>query len=72
MQVEMGDEGLNILGITRDQVAMLAEALKETSSQEFMNDEELRKLFKMLAVLQSDLWDEMTSGSFDFNQFTRQ
>lgn len=72
MHVEMGDQGLNVIGVSRDQVALLAEALKASPKQEFMDDEELRKLFKMLAVLQSDLWDEMTSGRFDFGSFERQ
>ncbi|MGD8644660.1 MAG: hypothetical protein PVI15_10250 [Chromatiales bacterium] len=72
MRVEMGEEGLNVLEISRDQVALLAEALKASSDQGFMEDEELRKLFKMLAVLQSDLWDDMTSGKFDFSAYKRQ
>lgn len=72
MHVEMGEEGLNVLDLSRDQVALLAEALKASPSQGFMEDEELRKLFKILAVLQSDLWDDMTSGKFDFGGFKRQ
>ncbi len=72
MHVEMGEEGLDLLGVSRDQVALLAEALKASPNQGFMEDEELRKLFKLLAVLQSDLWDDMTSGEFDFGAFKRQ
>jgi len=72
MQVEMGEEGLNVTGITRDQCALLADALKASSDQRFLEDAELRRLFKLLAVLQSDLWDDMTSGKFDFDPYRRQ
>jgi hypothetical protein len=68
----MGEEGLNIYDVSRDQVALLAEALKTSSDQKFMDDEELRRLFKLLAVLQSEVWDDMTSGRFDFTQYKRQ
>ncbi|HDP88844.1 MAG TPA: hypothetical protein ENN42_02655 [Thioalkalivibrio sp.] len=72
MKVDMGDEGLNILDVSRDQVALLAEALKESPNQQFMDDPDLRKLYKLLSVLQSDLWDDMTSGKFDFSAYKRQ
>jgi len=72
MQVEMGEEGLDVTGITRDQCALLADALKASSDQRFLEDAELRRLFKLLAVLQSDLWDDMTSGKFDFDPYRRQ
>ncbi len=72
MRVDMGEEGLNIIDVSRDQVALLAEALKESPNQKFMEDEDLRKLYKLLAVLQSDLWDDMTSGKFDFAAYKRQ
>jgi len=72
MQVEMGEEGLDVTGITRDQCALLADALKASSDQRFLEDGELRRLFKLLAVLQSDLWDDMTSGKFDFDPYRRQ
>lgn len=72
MHVEMGEEGLNVLNVSRDQVALLADALKSAENQGFMDDEELRRLFKLLAVLQSDLWDDMTSGRFDFSAYKRQ
>jgi hypothetical protein len=72
MKVDMGDEGLNILDVSRDQVALLAEALKESPNQQFMDDPDLRKLYKLLAVLQSDLWDDMTSGKFDFTAYKKQ
>ena len=72
MRVEMGEEGLNVIDVSRDQVALLAEALKESPNQKFMEDEDLRKLYKLLAVLQSDLWDDMTSGKFDFSAYKRQ
>jgi len=72
MHVEMGEDELNILGVSRDQVALLADALKESPQQAFMEDEELRRLFKVLAILQSDLWDDMTSGKFDFGRYKQQ
>jgi hypothetical protein len=72
MQVEMGDEGLDVRGITRDQCALLADALKASSDQRFMDDADLRRLFKLLAVLQSDLWDDMSAGKFDFDPYRRQ
>jgi hypothetical protein len=72
MQVEMGDEGLDVRGITRDQCALLADALKASGDQRFMDDADLRRLFKLLAVLQSDVWDDMTSGKFDFKPYRRQ
>ncbi|MFW5452981.1 hypothetical protein [Thioalkalivibrio sulfidiphilus] len=72
MKVEMGEEGLNILDMSRDQAALLVEALKASPKQGFMEDEELRRLFKLLAVVQSDLWDDMISGKFDFSAYKRQ
>lgn len=72
MNVEMGDDGLNVSGISRDQVAMLAEALKSATDQAFMQDDELRRLYKLLAILQSDVWDDMTAGRFDFGAYRRQ
>ena len=72
MDVEMGDEGLNVLGISREQCAALVEALKASEDQRFMDDPELRRLYKLLAVLQSDLWDDMTAGKFDFGPYTKQ
>ncbi|MBD3618269.1 MAG: hypothetical protein LPK58_02530 [Gammaproteobacteria bacterium] len=72
MKVDMGDEGLNIFDVSRDQVALLAEALKESPNQQFMDDPDLRRLYKLLAVLQSDLWDDMTSGKFDFSAYKKQ
>lgn len=72
MRVEMGEAGLNILEVTREQAGRLAEALKASPQQGFMEDPELRKLFKLLAVLYSELWDEMTAGRFDFSAYRRQ
>lgn len=72
MNVEMGQEGLNILDVSRDQVALLADALKESPNQKFMEDADLRKLFKLLAILQSEVWDDMTSGKFDFSRYKPQ
>lgn len=72
MHVEMGEDGLNVLSISRDQVALLAQALRSASDRSFMDDAELGRLFKLLAVLQSDLWDDMTAGRFDFASYQKQ
>ncbi|WP_455385687.1 hypothetical protein [Acidihalobacter prosperus] len=72
MRVEMGEEGLNVMDISRDQVVLLAQALRSASDQGFMDDAELGRLFKLLAVLQSDLWDDMTAGRFDFKAYQKQ
>lgn len=72
MDVDMSDDGLNVSNISRDQVALLAQALRSASDQGFMEDPELSRLFKLLAVLQSDLWDDMTSGKFDFSAYKKQ
>ncbi|APZ43403.1 hypothetical protein [Acidihalobacter ferrooxydans] len=72
MHVEMGEDGLNVTDISRDQVALLAQALRSASDQGFMEDADLARLFKLLAVVQSDLWDDMTSGKFDFSGYKKQ
>jgi hypothetical protein len=73
MKAEMTEDGeLNILDISRDQVALLAEALKESPNQQFMDDEELRRLFKLFAILQSEVYDDMVAGQFDFTHFKKQ
>ncbi|AOU98968.1 hypothetical protein BI364_14305 [Acidihalobacter yilgarnensis] len=72
MKIEMGDDGLEILGLSRDQVALLTEALKSAPNQAFMEDDELRRLYKLMAILQSDLWDDMIAGRFDFSPYRRQ
>ncbi|MFN4263148.1 MAG: hypothetical protein ACK4IT_05925 [Thioalkalivibrionaceae bacterium] len=68
MDVEMGEDGLNVTAISRDQCALLASALKSASDQRFMDDAECRKLFKLLAVLQSEVYDDMTAGRYDFSK----
>ena len=72
MNVEMGNDGLNISDMDRDQCALLVEALKASSDQKFMNDPDLSKLFKLLAIIQSDVWDDMTDGKFDFSKYKKQ
>ena len=72
MKVDMGEDGLDVMGLSRDQCALLADALKASNDQRFMDDAELRRLFKLLAVLQSDLWDDMTAGRFDFDPYRKQ
>jgi hypothetical protein len=72
MKVDMGEHGLDVLGLSRDQCALLVDALKASGDQRFMDDAELRRLFKLLAVLQSDLWDDMTAGRFNFDSYRKQ
>lgn len=72
MDIEMGDEGLTISGLSRDQVALLSDALKASVNQSFMDDLELRKLFKLMAIMRSELWDDMIQGRFDFNAYRQQ
>jgi hypothetical protein len=73
VRVEMTENNeLNILDISRDQVALLVQALHASPNQEFMNDAELQRLFKLLAVLQSDLYDDMIQGNFSFELYRKQ
>lgn len=72
MHVEMGEDGLVITDMSRDQCALLVNALKSASDQAFMDDADLRKFYKLMAVLQSDLWDDMTAGKFDFAPYKKQ
>ena len=72
MNVEMGENGLDVKDISRDQIALLVQALRSASDQGFMDDPELRRLFKLMAVLQSDLWDDMLAGKFDFSAYQKQ
>jgi hypothetical protein len=65
MRVEMGEEGLSILGMSRDQAGLLVEALKASPKQDFMDDDELRNLFRLMAVVKSDPWEGMRRGRFD-------
>lgn len=73
MRVEMTENNeLNILDISREQIALLVQALHASPEQKFMEDAELQRLFKLLAVLQSDLYDDMVQGNFSFNPYRKQ
>ena len=63
------NQGLDISDVNLAQIALLVQALKESPNQEFMNDPELGKLFKLMAIVQSDVFDDMKAGKVDFSQF---
>lgn len=63
------DGGIDISDISVDQVSLLVHALKESPNQVFMDDPELSKMFKLLAILQSEVFHDMSSGKIDFSQF---
>lgn len=64
--------GPELRALSRDQVSRLAFALRDSPDQSFMEDPELRRLFKLMAVLTSEVFDQMTEGQFDFSQFKLQ
>jgi len=66
----MNDKGgIDVIDMNVDQVSMLVHALKESPNQLFMDDEELNKMFKLLALLQSEVFHDITSGKIDLSQF---
>lgn len=70
MKVEMNnDGGIDITDVSVDQVTLLIHSLKESPNQIFMDDPELNKMFKLLAILQSEVMQDKASGSIDFSQF---
>jgi hypothetical protein len=62
MRVEIGEEGLSILGMSRDQAGLLVDALRASPKQDFMDDDELRRLFRLMAVVKSDPWEDVKGG----------
>lgn len=62
MRVEVGEEGLSILGMSRDQAGLLVDALRASPKKDFMDDDELRKLFRLMAVVKSDPWEDVEIG----------
>ena len=70
MKVEMNENGgINIIDVTLEQVGLLAHALKESPHQDFMNDPELGKMFKLMAIMQSNVFDDIKSGKIDITKF---
>ena len=61
--------GIDVLDMTVDQVSLLVHALRESPNQIFMDDDELNKMFKLLALLQSEVFHDITSGKIDLSQF---
>jgi len=70
MKVEMNESGcLDITGITMEQISLFVHALKESPNQDFMNDHELGKMFKLMAIMQSDVFEDIKSGKVDITKF---
>ncbi len=70
MKVVMNDNGgINVEDISMEQIVLLVHALKESPHQDFMNDPELGKMFKLMAIMQSDVFDDLQSGKIDMSQF---
>jgi len=70
MKIEMNEAGgIDITDLTIDQVVNLMESLKASPEQAFLEDQELRKMFKLLAILQSEVFQDMESGKIDFSRF---
>ncbi len=70
MKVEMNDNGeINLSEITVDQVSLLTDALRESPNQKFMDDGEMNRMFNLLAILQSRVFQNSDSGKVDFSEF---
>jgi len=70
MKVEMNDNGeINLSEITIDQVGLLTDALRASPNQKFMDDDEIKRMFKLLAILQSRVFHNIDSGKIDFSEF---
>ena len=61
--------GVNIQDISLAQIGLLVHALKESPHQDFMKDEELGKMFKLMAIVQSDVFEDIKSGKIDITKF---
>ena len=73
MNVELNDRGnLDILDVSPEQVKLLAQALKDQAETWFADDDELRRLYKLLAVMQSEVFEDLKTGRIDLKQFRRQ
>jgi len=70
MKVEMNEnDSINITDVSFEQVALLVYALKESPNQDFMNDHELGKMFKLMAIMQSEVFDDLKSGKIDISKY---
>jgi len=70
MKVEMNDNGgIDVTDISIDQVSLLVNALKQSPNQDFMSDTELSKMFKLLAILQSEVFSDLASGKINLSKF---
>jgi len=70
MKIEMNDQGgIDLVDIDVDQVGLLVQSLMESPNQQFMEDAELKKMFKLLSILQSELFADLGSGKIDLTQF---
>lgn len=70
MKVEMNDDGeINLNDIDVDQISLLVNALRDSPNQQFMEDIELNKMFKLLSILQSEVFHDEDSGKVNFVRF---
>lgn len=70
MKVEMNDDGeINLNDIDIDQIGLLVDALQASPNQKFMGDMELSQMFKLLLILQSEVFHDLDSGKVNVTQF---
>lgn len=70
MKIEMNDQGgIDLVDIDVDQVGLLVQSLMESPNQQFLEDPELKKMFKLLSILQSELFTDLGTGKIDLTQF---
>lgn len=70
MKVEMNDDGeINLNDIDIDQISLLVDALQASPNQKFMEDMELSQMFKLLSILQSEVFHDLDSGKVNVEQF---
>jgi len=70
MKVEMNDDGeINLNDIDIDQIGLLVDALQASPNQKFMEDMELSQMFKLLSILQSEVFHDLDSGKVNVEQF---
>lgn len=72
MKVEMNDNGgIDITDLSVDQVSLLVHALKQSPNQAFMDDAELNKMLKLLAILQSEVFSDLSAGKINLSKFNQ-
>ena len=70
MKIEMNDQGgIDLMDIDVDQITLLVQSLLDSPNQKFMEDPELKKMIKLLSILQSELFTDLGTGKIDLTQF---